>query len=644
MRTAGALIALERTIHVHLSGWRRYFLFTGLDLLCVCCAFYIAYAVRFEGHIPAASLAQFREYLPLLLAIRLPLHFLFGIHRWSFRFSGFHEAIRLVLSSVTGTAVFVACFYFMQRAHEDVSIGPPRAVLLIELFLTMTLMGAFRFSPRLAHAWLIDTMRAPAGDRVRALIVGAGSAGDLLLRDLDRSDEHRYEIVGFVDDDASKWGTSLGGRPVLGPLSSLREVAVRRAVRELLFAIPRVSAPRVREILSSCADLKLKYKSLPVSFAYLNDRAKATRLLDLAPEDLLPRHQTQFDEAGLAARLMGRRVLVTGAGGSIGSEISRQVARLRPGMLLLSDINENELYLLYRRLGQEYPDVDVRVEVADIRDRRRLDQLGGVYSPQVVFHAAAHKHVPLMEHSPEEAVKNNVTGCLNVVDMAAGVAERFVLISTDKAVNPSSVMGATKRIAEMIVADRAARGHRGFTAVRFGNVLGSAGSVVPLFKAQITSGGPVTVTHPECRRYLMTIPEAVGLVLAAGLGDYGDLCILQMGEPILILDLARLMITMAGLVPDDEIKIVFTGLRPGERLDEQLMTEDEERNSRTVGDTICVVRNIPPPQGLLERIVELEAMAAVADRQGLIRAIGTLVPSFCSPALEAAALRGQTSH
>ena len=299
-------------------------------------------------------------------------------------------------------------------------------------------------------------------------------------------------------------------------------------------------AARVREILAACADLKLSYKILPVSFAYLNDRADVAALADLSPDHLLPRHEVRFDEDELDALVRGRRILVTGAAGSIGSEVCRQVAAHAPASLVLADIDENNLYFLYRHLRHAHPELRVEAQVVDIRDEARVEQLLREYRPQDLVHAAAHKHVPLMEYAPEEAVKNNVIGCLNVVTAADRLGvERFVLVSTDKAVNPASVMGATKRVAELLVQQRAAPSKTRFSTVRFGNVLGSAGSVVPLFKEQIARGGPVTVTHPECRRYLMTIPEAVGLVLLAGLGGYGELLILEMGEPIRILDLAR---------------------------------------------------------------------------------------------------------
>jgi FlaA1/EpsC-like NDP-sugar epimerase len=385
----------------------------------------------------------------------------------------------------------------------------------------------------------------------------------------------------------------------------------------------------LRAILQSCEGLKLGYKVLPVSFAYLSDQIRVNMLHALAPEDLLPRHEVQFDEAELRSLLQGRRVLVTGAAGSIGSEICRQVASHGPRTLALVDINENGLYFLYRHLTEQHPDIEIAAEVADIRDRTRLFQLMKERRPQVVFHAAAHKHVPLMEFAPEEAVKNNVAGCRHMVDAARETrVERFVLISSDKAVEPSSVMGASKRICEMIIRAQAGHSSTRFAAVRFGNVLGSAGSVVPLFKAQIAAGGPVTVTHPDMRRFLMTIPEAVGLVLLAGLATPADLCVLEMGEPIRILDLARLMITSAGLVPDRDIQITITGLRPGEKLDERLMTAEEEARSFVARERIRGVNASPAPADLLPRLERLEALAAAGDRPGVRAAIVELIPSY----------------
>ena len=598
-----------------------------VDLASIALSFYLAYVVRFEGEIPPSRIEEMWRCLPLLLAIRIVVHLGFGIHRWSFRLSGFHEAVRLVQAEVTGTMGFVALFYFLQRAAEDVTLGPPRSIIVLELLLTTSLIGALRFSPRLAHIWTIDRFRT--GERVRTLIVGAGSAGELLMRDLYRSDEHPYRVAGFVDDDPQKQGMSIGGRRVLGTLDAVPGLVRELEIRQLLFAIPRLPAARVRQVLAECAEFKLTYKILPVSFAYLNDRVSVSMLQNLDADDLLPREQVVFEPRELEELVSGRRVLVTGAAGSIGSEICRQLAEMKPALLVLVDTDENALYLQYRELQARHPEVSIAPEVADVRDPVRLRGIGARYRPQDVFHAAARKHVPFMEAMPEEAIKTNVIGCRTVARMATDIGvERFVLISTDKAVAPSSAMGASKRLAEFIVRDEAQRSKVRFTVVRFGNVLGSAGSVVPLFKAQIAAGGPVTVTHPECTRYLMTIREAVGLVLLAGLTHPADLCILEMGEPIRILDLARLMITMAGRVPESEIPIVFTGLRPGEKLFEELMSAEEEASSERAREAVRAIRTPAPPAAVMEAIRAVEAHAEQGDRAALLAGLRRLFPGY----------------
>jgi FlaA1/EpsC-like NDP-sugar epimerase len=611
------------------GGWRRYVVLLLVDAVLTTVAFLFAFLLRFEGHIPPLHLAQFWSSLPWLLAIRLPLNFGLGVHRWSFRLSGLHEAGRLVLSTVTGSAVFVSVFYFLQKLAEDVSLGPPRSVIVIELLLVTAFMGALRFSPRLALAWLNERRIAGTAETLRTIIVGAGNAGELLLRDLRRSDAHPYLVVGFVDDDPARRACSIGGRPVLGGTAELPRLAARHEVRQLLFAVPGAPAELIRRVLGLCAELKLGYKTLPPASAHPGGGAGASVLQSLAPEDLLPRRAAHFDPHEVRALVAGRRILVTGAAGSIGSEICRQVALAGPAHLVLSDLNENELYLLYRDLKRERPELSLAVEVADIRDEERLRQLGLRERPQDVFHAAAHKHVPLMEWTPEEAVKNNVVGCRNVIDVSEECgAERFVLVSSDKAVSPSSVMGATKWIGEELVRSRAATSSVKLTAVRFGNVLGSSGSVVPLFKSQIARGGPVTVTHPDCRRFLMTTSEAVGLVILAGLSHYGELCILEMGEPMRILDLARLMITMAGRVPGQDVEIVTIGLRPGEKLVEQLMTPEEEARSYLMRESIRVVRSRPASADFDSRIEALAELARTGDRAALLAALAEVVPGY----------------
>jgi FlaA1/EpsC-like NDP-sugar epimerase len=607
----------------------RQALILAADALLMSVAFYAAFLVRFDGQLAPERVRQFWTGLPVLLLIRLTAHVAFGIHRWSFRLSGFHEALRLIQTCFTGSACFAAFYYFRQRAADDFGLGPPRAVMVVEFLLTTGLIGALRFSRRLLQVWSQSTQRALPRGRLRTLIVGAGNAGELLLRDLQRSSDHPYQVLGFVDDQPTKWGTTIGGQPVLGGLSDLPQLAPRWRVRQLLFAIHPLPAERLREVLALCAGLKLRYKVLPLTYAYLNDRMAGAALQDLAPEDLLPRVAVEFDDAEVRSQVEGRRVLVTGAGGSIGREACRQLARMSPARLVMVDTHENDLYLLSRELAHAHPGLALSAEVVDLRDGTAVHALGRRARPHHVFHAAAHKHVPLMEAAPEESVKTNVTGCRHVAAMAvASRAVRFTLISTDKAVLPAGVMGATKLLAELLVRELAEGSATSFTTVRFGNVLGSAGSVVPLFKAQIAAGGPVTVTHPDCRRFLMTLGEAVGLVLRAGTLPYGDLCVLEMGEPMRILDLAGLMITMSGLVPHEEIPIVFMGLRPGEKLEEQLMTSDEAARSRVVHPAIRAVSVARPPAELTAGISALEAAAWAGARERVLELLGELVPSF----------------
>jgi FlaA1/EpsC-like NDP-sugar epimerase len=597
----------------------------AVDAAIPALSLWFAMFLRFDGAIKAEYAAIFPPLVLMLICGRIVANLLLRLHRWSFRLSGLPDGARVGVAGLLGTGVFLLSLFLLGLPH------PPRSVVVMELFFSTFLMAAMRFAPRLTWMYVSEHARAGQGGALRTVIIGAGVAGELLLRDLQQSDEHSYYVVGFVDDNRLKQSVIVGGKTVLGTVAELPEIAKRYRVAKVLIAIPRMSAQRIREILALCADLKLQFKILPVSFAYLNDRAAATMLQDLQPEDLLPRGPVEFSDSGQQAIITGRKVLVTGAAGSIGREICVQLLRAGVSRLVMVDLNENEMYLTSRELQRLHPDVRFMTEVADIRDAGRIEALFAKYRPQDVFHAAAHKHVPLMEIAPGEAIKNNVLGTRNVALAAdrAGI-DRFVFISTDKAVRPTSVMGASKRVAEMIVRQLARTSNTRFCAVRFGNVLGSAGSVVPLFRAQIAAGGPVTVTDPEVRRYFMTIREAVGLVLQAGYGDYGEMCVLDMGEQIKIVDLARHMITMAGHVPDVDIAIEFTGLRPGEKLYEELLTEEEERTQQ-VDRKLFVARCPAPPEDLDTRVRELADAAAAEDGERVRKVLRSLVRSYRCP-------------
>jgi FlaA1/EpsC-like NDP-sugar epimerase len=608
----GRLLSLQRRWVLPLS-----------DAVTAAACLVIALLLRFEGNPTAKDIRPLLAWIGLLAVARIATSIGFRVNQWSFMLGGFEDGVRLAAAAASGTAVFALTLFLLQVPP------PPRSVVALELFMTLGGMAAVRYSPRLAGIYLSDFRRQQRGGGTRnTLIVGAGAAGDMLLRDLQRSQEHDYHVVGFVDDNPGKRGIVLAGRSVLGSIDDLPRVAREHEVEQVLIAIPRLPAARVRQILSQCADLKLAFKILPVSFVYLQERVTASMLHDLVPEDLLPREEVQFPDAAKDLRVAGRTVLVTGAAGSIGQEICVQLLRAGVNRLVMVDLNENDMYLASRHLRRLHPDASLATEVGDIRDPGRMDALFTKHRPQDVFHAAAHKHVPLMEIAPGEAIKNNVLGTRNVALAAdrAG-AERFVFISTDKAVRPTSVMGASKRVAEMIVRQLARTSHTRFCAVRFGNVLGSSGSVVPLFRAQIEAGGPVTVTDPGVKRYFMTIGEAVGLVLQAGYSDYGELCVLDMGEQIKIVDLARHMITMAGHVPDADIAIEFTGLRPGEKLYEELLTEEEERTQQ-VDRKIFEARCPAPPDDLDGRVRELADAAAAEDEDRVRAVLRTLVRSY----------------
>jgi FlaA1/EpsC-like NDP-sugar epimerase len=598
----------------------RFSLVFFFDATIAIASLWIAMFLRFEGNIEPAYWAVLPTCTAVLVASRFGANLLLRLHRWSFRLSGLNDGARVVVAAAAGSGIFILALYLLHV------LIPPRSVVVLELLVSAAGMVALRFAPRLGWTYLMEFDRLRSGSSRRTLIVGAGAAGEMLYRDLQRSSDHQYQVMGFIDDDPAMWSSLLGGRRVLGGLAALPRVIEALRVNTLLVAIPRKSPAVVRELVAICTGLNVQIKVLPVSYIYFQEQGPASMLHDLAPQDLLARQPVTFNEHERSL-LAGRRVLVTGAAGSIGSEICEQLLSLGVNQVLAVDINENGLYLLERRLRKTYQG-RLQVDVVDIRDRVRVESLMARFRPNDVFHAAAHKHVPLMEAAPAEAIKNNVGGTGNVLLAAEKLkVERFTFISSDKAVAPTSVMGATKRVGELMTRAVAQRSDVRGCAVRFGNVLGSDGSVVPLFRQQIEGGGPVTITHPDMRRYFMTIPEAVGLVLKAAYGDFGELCVLEMGEPVRILDLARQMISMAGLVPDVDIQIEVTGLRPGEKLNEELMMEDEEATS-SVTDKIQVIRGPQPPPHLWQLLGELDRAAAAEDEARVRALLKTIVPTY----------------
>lgn len=574
-----------------------------------------AFVLRFDGVIPSWT-QVLAAYLGLT-ALKLIASGAFGLHRQSWRKFSFADSHRVVVALGS-----VAVFATVADLLLPVPLMPG-SVPLIDGMLSAFLMLGARGAVRYAHE---RHMRIQArGRRHRdVLLVGAGEAGALLVREMLRHPETGMQPIGYLDDDPNKQGRTIASIPVLGRVADVGRVVTAHGVDEVLICIPSADGRAIRAIVDQVrsAAPDVPCRTMPALHEVLSGQVQINRIRDVTIDDLLRRPTVELDTSGILEYVRGKRVMVTGAGGSIGSELVRQLCAFEPGELILFGHGENSIYQLERELDVQWPGIRYVSVIAQVQNVVRLENVFQTFQPEVVFHTAAHKHVPLMERNPEEAVFNNVVGSRNLVDMALkyGVTH-FVNISTDKAVNPTSVMGSTKRIVEMLVeaASRRAKPGQVFVSVRFGNVLGSRGSAVPIFKKQIAAGGPVTVTHPDMVRYFMTIPEAARLVLqASALGRNGEIYILDMGEPVKVLDLVKDLIRLSGLEPEIDVPIVFTGTRPGEKLYEELMTE-REQTGRTAHEKIFVARPQTIDPAALERTVSDLIDAALRSDGDAIR-------------------------
>ncbi|HEY8464233.1 MAG TPA: nucleoside-diphosphate sugar epimerase/dehydratase [Bacillota bacterium] len=537
-----------------------------IDAAIIAIVAYLALFIRFEGKIASAYLTLLCRYLPVMLVILLVTFGLFGLYNRMWRYASIGELLGIVAAVTVGSVL-----NFIMMLASAASL--PRSFYIISWFLNILFVGGSRLCIR-----VIAEMRLiPEQGQARVLIVGAGDSGFMVAREIQQRHQATKRIVGFTDDSVYKRGQRLLGFKVLGSSNDLKRLVTEYRVDETIIAIPSLSGSQLTKIIRDCRESGCQVKIMPGLEELINGKSTVEQLRAVNLEDLLRREPVKLDLDKLAGYLQGKRILVTGAGGSIGSELCRQLVRFKPECLVLLGKGENSIYEIEQELHSKYPDLPLKPVIADVRDRLRIRSVFSQFRPQVVFHAAAHKHVPLMELQPEEAVQNNIFGTKNVAEAAHSFdSEIFVMISTDKAVNPSSVMGATKRVAEQVIQSINMVSKTKFVAVRFGNVLGSRGSVVPLFQKQIAAGGPVTVTHPEMKRYFMTIPEAVQLVLEAGaMAQGGEVFVLDMGEPVKIVDMACTLIELAGLRPYKDIEIKFTGLRPGEKLFEELLSAEE---------------------------------------------------------------------
>lgn len=601
----------------------RSYLLPGLllivDVITIIGVALISLLIRFDGYITPHYMHQMVDALPIMVISYIVMLLSMHLYTRIWRYAGMREMVAVLIATTLGAGLFYTGMYVFDKSL-------PRSIYLISWILSTGVIGIGRM---VLHyiAMRYGGKQSTDADMVNTLIIGAGDAGATIAREIERYHKRSRKVIGFIDDDESKFNRLMGGVRILGNRHDIPSIVKENKVKEIIIAMPSVTRNEIRNIMEICSPLKCKVNTLPGMYQLLDDEVLVSHLHPVSIEDLLERDEVRLDMDIVEHYIRDKVVLVTGAGGSIGSEICRQIMRVGPKQLLLLGHGENSIYLINQELKNIYKDGPIIPIIADIRDKQQLDQIFTQYNPQVVFHAAAHKHVPLMEIQPMAAVLNNIYGTRNVADVAGrhGV-ERFVMISTDKAVNPTSVMGATKRVAEKVIISMNDTYDTKYITVRFGNVLGSRGSVIPLFKKQIEAGGPVTVTDPEMTRYFMTIPEASQLVLQAGaMGKGGEVFLLDMGEPVKIIDLARNMIRLSGLEPDKDIHIKITGLRPGEKKYEELLTSEEGTNRTNHTKIFEAALDTVDRDWLIDKIATFDSCETDMDVIGVLQDI---IPTY----------------
>jgi FlaA1/EpsC-like NDP-sugar epimerase len=597
------------------------------DLLLIVVAALGSFALRTDlGPLFIYYLPQAYWLVGVALIVKPLVYYGFGLYRRLWVYASVRE-LNLIIVAVFSASMIVSLIITTLRAVQLVPYFP-RSTLPIDFLLSLILVGGLRFSLRVLSDTQQTSSVAHKGSR-RVLIVGAGEAGALVVRETQKNANLHLTPVCFLDDNPDKHKLQIHGVPVVGTLNDLARTVVTRRINEVIIAIPSAPGQVIRQVADVCRGHNIPFRTMPGIYELIGGQVNVSRLREVEITDLLRREPTRIDEQRINASLSGHRVLVTGAGGSIGRELCRQIARWQPDSLVLLGHGENSIFESLLEIQEGFPSLPIQPVIADVRDLDRLRDIFNEARPEVVFHTAAHKHVPLMEVNVEDAITNNVLGTRNIVEVCLqfGV-ERMVLISTDKAIRPSSVYGATKRLAEMLILDAARRSGLAYSVVRFGNVLGSRGSVVPLFKRQIASGGPVTITHPDMRRFFMTIPEAVHLVLqASSMGKGGEVFVLKMGEQVRILDLAEDLIRLSGLEPGKDIEIIFTGIRQGEKLSEELWDTWAHYEPTSHPDILLLSDEDLLSGTALQQIVDdLTGLARQGDADAVVKILDECIP------------------
>lgn len=598
------------------------------DIIMLNVAYLFALWLRFDGHIQDKEFLRYFnvyvEYLLEIMLIKLVIFTYLRIYKNLYKYASITEVVNITFAVGVANALSITYLTFM---HASL----PRSVYIIVVMLDIIFIGGSRMVARV----ILKVQSTPSrhdlqGSIKRVLVIGGGDAGAMIIRELKNHSNLRSKPVAIIDDDSRKEGTHINGVPIVGQREDIISVVRKKKIDEIIIAIPSAKRSTIKEIVNECKQVKVKIRIVPGIYELIGGTVSIQSVRDIDIKDVLGRDEVNLDTEAIAQYLNGKVVMVTGGGGSIGSELSRQIVSFGPKELILLDIYENGVFALQNELLKMYPKIRLTIKIASVRDWENIIKIMKELKPDVVFHAAAHKHVPLMEANPQAAIKNNVLGTLNIAQASSQVGvQRFVMISTDKAVNPTNIMGATKRLCEMIVQSMDKISQTEFVAVRFGNVLGSNGSVVPIFKKQISEGGPVTVTHKEITRYFMTIPEASQLVLQAGsMAHGGEIFILDMGEPVKIVNLAEDVIRLSGYEPYDDIPIVFTGLRPGEKLYEELLM-NEEGLTDTRHDKIHIGKPMEiDHENLVNRIRTFEKRLITMDDETIKATMQEFVPTY----------------